>query len=72
MTRHGPIHPQIAALPRSAIPLDPHAAKAVRSAIHQHQRRSALDMLHTQTRVAARSDRMIPPLSPTALASSKP
>ena len=70
--QHGPIHLQIAALLRSALPLVPDAARAVRDAIHPHQRRSVSAVRHTQTRVPTRSERMIPPLGPTAPATSKP
>ena len=72
VTRHGPIHLQIAALLRLEIPLAPDAANAVRSAIDRRRQRSALGVQPTHNRFPAGSKRMITPLSPTAPASSKP
>jgi hypothetical protein len=70
--RRGTICLQIVALLRSATPLAPNSTKAVQDAIHRHQRRLVPGVRHHQTRVDARSERMIPPPSTTALASSKP
>ena len=50
----------------------PDAARAVRNATDPDQRRPAFGMRNTQTRVHARSERMMQPRGPTAPASSKP
>ncbi len=55
------IHLQIAALLRSAIPLAPNAAKAMRDATDPRQRRPVLGVQHHQARIPARSERMITP-----------
>ena len=72
MIRHGTIHLQIAALLRSAIPLATDATKALRNAVDRRRWRQVPPKRHIQTRVSARSGRMITPLSPTAPASFKP
>ena len=54
VTRHGPIHLQIAALLRSAIPLAPDAAKAGRNVIDRRRKHPDLGKRHAQTRVSDR------------------